>query len=116
MAKTTATRATQENTRPTPSLYLAFELSLSAWKLALATSLGGKQLVRGIPDPDLERLNHEIDRGLRRFRLVKTTAVVSCYEAGRDGFRLHRFLENENITTQVVDPVSAEVNRRSRKA
>jgi transposase len=42
--------------------------------------------------------------------------VVSCYEAGREGFWLHRFLQGHGITNQVVDSSAIEVNRRRRRA
>jgi transposase len=41
---------------------------------------------------------------------------VSCYEAGRDGFWLHRYLVREGIPNIVVDASSIEVNRRKRRA
>lgn len=42
--------------------------------------------------------------------------IYSCYEAGRDGFWLHRFLESHGIRNVVVDSSSIEVNRRLRRA
>jgi transposase len=42
--------------------------------------------------------------------------VISCYEAGRDGFWLHRYLVAHSITNHVVDSSSIEVNRRARRA
>jgi transposase len=42
--------------------------------------------------------------------------VVSCYEAGREGFWLHRFLEAHGIENLVVDSSSIEVSRRKRRA
>jgi transposase len=42
--------------------------------------------------------------------------VSSCYEAGRDGFWLHRFLESEGVDNVVIDSASIEVNRRRRRA
>jgi len=42
--------------------------------------------------------------------------VRSCYEAGRDGFWLHRFLEAQGIDNVVIDSASIEVNRRKRRA
>lgn len=41
--------------------------------------------------------------------------MVSCYEAGRDGFWLHRFLTQAGIHNLVVDSSSIEVNRRARR-
>jgi len=48
--------------------------------------------------------------------LEADTRVVSCYEAGRDGFWLHRFLVAEGIESLVVDSASIEVNRKKRRA
>jgi transposase len=42
--------------------------------------------------------------------------VVSCSEAGREGFWLHRFLQGHGITNHVVDSSAIEVNRRRRRA
>jgi transposase len=42
--------------------------------------------------------------------------VMSCYEAGRDGFWLHRWLLEQGIHNVVVDSSSIEVNRRARRA
>jgi len=42
--------------------------------------------------------------------------VLSCYEAGRDGFWLHRALTAQGVTNLVVDSSSIEVNRRRRRA
>jgi transposase len=58
----------------------------------------------------------EIDAAKKRFRLSAASTVVSCYEAGRDGFWLHRFLEAEGIENRLVDSSSIEVKRRARRA
>jgi transposase len=42
--------------------------------------------------------------------------VLSCYEAGREAFWLHRYLLSEGIENIIVDSASIEVNRRSRRA
>ncbi len=42
--------------------------------------------------------------------------VVSCFEAGRDEFWVHRYLVAQGITNHVVDSSSIEVNRRARRA
>jgi transposase len=41
--------------------------------------------------------------------------IASCYEAGRDGFWLHRFLRAHGIDNRIVDSASIEVNRRARR-
>ena len=42
--------------------------------------------------------------------------MVSCYEAGRDGFWIDRWLQSEGIENLVVDSSSIEVSRRKRRA
>ena len=58
----------------------------------------------------------EIRKAKMRFGLPENAKVVSCYEAGRDGFRIHRVLEHEGIQNVAVDSASIEVNRRKRRA
>jgi transposase len=52
---------------------------------------------------------------MRRFGLEADVRIVTCYEAGREGFWLHRWLESEGIESLVVDSASIEVNRRKRR-
>ena len=96
-------------------LYLAFELSEKEWKLGFSTGLGQSPRIRTINSRDLSSLKDEIQRAKKRFDLPEETVVLSCYEAGRDGFWLHRYLETEGISNQVVDSASIEVNRRARR-
>jgi transposase len=97
-------------------LYLAFELSWKHWKLGFTTGLGQRPRERTIDAADLTALDREIQRAKERFGLPPSTAVVSCYEAGRDGFWLHRHLTAQGITNLVVDSSSIEVPRRFRRA
>ena len=99
-----------------PELYLAFELGQARWKLGFTPGLGQRPRERTIPARDLERLVAEGARAKERFGLPPGTPVVSCYEAGRDGFWLHRFLVAQGIASHVVDSASIEVNRRRRRA
>ena len=55
-------------------------------------------------------------RAKNRFGLPENAAVFSCYEAGRDGFWVHRFLEQLGVRNLVIDSSSIEVNRRLRRA
>ena len=58
----------------------------------------------------------EIKKAKLRFGLPADAPVLSCYEAGRDGFWIHRFLAHEGIQNIVVDSASIEVSRRKRRA
>jgi len=70
-------------------------------------------------DGDRRRYSGGADRDREvkaRCQLAADAPVRSCYEAGRDGFWLHRWLAAHGITNLVVDPASIEVNRRARRA
>ncbi len=112
----TATHAIDSNTTSSPVLYLAFELGWNSRKFVFRTGSAQKPRIRTIAARELAEVIEEIGDAKRRFRLPATTPVVSCYEAGRDGFWLHRFLESKKIGNLVVDSASIEVNRRKRRA
>jgi transposase len=61
-------------------------------------------------------VREEIEAARVRFGLARGGRVLSCYEAGRDGFWLHRFLETHGVENLVVDSASIEVSRRKRRA
>ena len=96
-------------------LYLAFELGWSEWKLAFATAALDNPRLRSIGARNTQTLLQEIAKAKERFGLPSDAPVESCYEAGRDGFWLYRFLESHGISNQVVDSSSIEVKRRGRR-
>jgi transposase len=97
-------------------LYLAFELGRKEWKLAFTVGQGEKARLRSLAAGDLRGVEQEIERARHRWGVGPESRVVSCYEAGRDGFWLHRFLLSRGVSNVVVDSSSIEVNRRSRRA
>src|SRR5262249_28948912 len=99
----------------TPVLYLAFELGWNDWKLAFSTGPAASPRLRSIGGRRTEALLQEIAKAKERFGLPPETPVGSCYEAGRDGFRLHRFLAAHGVRNAVVDSSSIEVQRRGRR-
>jgi len=112
---TTATR-TREYSAGGPVLYLAFELGNAEWKLGFSVGFGQRPRVRTISARDLEGLQREIELAKTRFGLPETARVMSCYEAGRDGFWLHRYLVEAGVENVVVDSSSIQVDRRFRRA
>lgn len=72
--------------------------------------------MRTIPARDLAALQKEIQAAKDRFKLPQEVQVVSCYEAGRDGFWLDRYLHSQGVDNLVVDSASIEVNRRAKQA
>lgn len=99
----------------TAKLLMSLELSDTKWHVA--ASDGGMRVSEyTVSAGDGAGLLAVIRRARARFGLGRDAAVVSCYEAGRDGFWLHRFLQANGIRSHVVDAASIEVNRRQRRA
>ena len=96
-------------------LYMAFELGEAEWKLGFTSGFGQKPRIRTITARDLVALEKEISAAKQRFGGSENAPVLSCYEAGRDGFWIHRYLEQHGIQNLVVDSSSIEVNRKARR-
>jgi len=98
--------------------YVAIELSKSSWIVGFQTPLTNKTSQYQVKACDanallelIERIRTRVARELRR-----PIEVMSCYEAGYDGFWLHRVLKAHGIHNHVLDPASLQVNRRARRA
>jgi transposase len=98
-----------------PVLYVAFEVAKKDWKLAMTAGFGLEPVLRTVPAGELGAVQRAIAAGRQRFGLPATARVASCYEAGRDGFWIHRALATLGIANRVVDSSSIEVNRRARR-
>ena len=98
------------------TVLLALELGDRTWKLGFTTGIGQRPRVRQIPAGAVDRLLAEVTRAKVRLGVPAAAPVVSCYEAGRDGFWLHRSLMAQGVTNHVVDSSSIEVPRRARRA
>ena len=94
-------------------LYMALELSNKKWKLGFSD--GTKQRLVTIEAGDWLALHSQIERAKEKFKLAQACRVISCYEAGRDGFWIHRRLLEDGIENLVIDSSSIEVNRRKRR-
>ena len=116
MSKQTAAASTIEISQVKPILMLAMELGESGWLLGFSSGFGQTPLRRKIDSRDGNALLKQIGWAKQRLGLAADARVVSCYEAGRDGFWLHRFLEAHGVENLVVDSASIEVNRRKRRA
>jgi transposase len=99
-----------------PTLYVAFELGKKDWKLAMTSGFGVEPWLRTVASGDLRAVERALGEGRRRFELPAAARVLSCYEAGRDGFWVDRALTELGLSNRVVDSASIEVNRRARRA
>ena len=93
-------------------LFMAMELSKNNWKLAFGN--GERERQRTIASGNESLLRAEIVKAKEKLGLVADAEVVSCYEAGRDGFWIDRMLRRNAIRNTIMDPASIEVPRRSR--
>lgn len=94
---------------------MALELSGGRWKVAIGDGRRAPSQ-HSVPAGDGQLLLDVIDKTKKRCGLGAEAAVFSCYEAGRDGFWLHRWLVAHGVQNLVVDSSSIEVNRRQRRA
>ncbi|KVN28363.1 IS110 family transposase [Burkholderia ubonensis] len=104
-----------QDTTAAGRLYMAFELGEKNWKL----SLGDGQRAPShctVTAGDTTAVFTSIANARVRCHLGADAPIYSCYEAGRDGFWLHRWLTEQSIVNLVVDSASIEVNRRARRA
>lgn len=109
-AETRSGRSVCEST-----VYVAFEVGKTSWTLAMTSGLGVEPWVRTVAAADWAAVMRALAQGRQRLGLADHGRVVSCYEAGRDGFWIHRALVARGIESRVVDSASIEVNRRARR-
>ena len=84
--------AQSEDTAKKAGLYVAFELSRKKWKLGISDGKTARARVVSIEAQDWKKLREEIEKARERLGIEKDAAVRSCYEAGREGFWIHRML------------------------
>ena len=95
---------------------LCMALALRDKKGKLAVSDGNKRRIGTSTAGDLVTVGEAVAQAHARLGMPGGVSIVSCYEAGRDGFWLHRYLVHCGIANVVVDASSIEVNRRARRA
>jgi transposase len=99
------------------TIFVAIELSQKRWLVTLHSPDRDKMSRHNLEGGDhaglLALIGRERDRAARALGAVP--AVVSCYEAGYDGFWLHRLLMAAGITNYVFDPASIAVDQRARR-
>src|SRR6202140_1944762 len=111
------TPSADSNNEPV-ACYVAIELSKSGWLVGFLTPLSDKTGRYQVKAGDAQALLDLIERVHTRVarQLNRPVGGISCYEAGYDGFWLHRVLEAHGIHNHVLDPASLQVNRRARRA
>jgi transposase len=93
----------------------ALELSVARWKIAFFAS-GEQRRIVTIESGDWQAFDAETAKARQRFGVEDNVKLVTCYEAGRDGFWIHRELAKKGVRNLVVDPSSILVDRRARRS
>src|SRR6516162_9228264 len=101
-----------------PTIHLAIELSASSWLIAARVPGSEKPYLHRIDGGNTAALLALISSLRARVarRLDAAIEVICCFEAGRDGFWLHRLLTAHGIANYVLEPTSILINRRARRA
>ena len=113
--RTTQTTPQGNDTPSQIDLYASFELADKTWKLSLSDARRGPSRYT-VDAGDTVAVLECLTKARKRCGLSAQCKVHSCYEAGRDGWWLHRWLVEQGIDNIVVDAASIEVSRRARRA
>ena len=103
---TVTTRPTVDGILLDATLLVALDLGNTEWTLACSPAVAVAPRVRTMPARDLSRLRAEFEAARRHFGLPTEAPIRTCYEAGRDGFWLHRALASSGIPNVIVDSAS----------
>jgi transposase len=95
-------------------LLMSMEIGNKEWKLRFSNRKREREVT--MPAREMDRLRQLVEQAKEKLGMGAACRVVSCYEAGRDGFWIHRCLEKMGIENVLVDPASIEVNRRKKRA
>lgn len=112
---TTQIALPEQDTAIQAELYMSFELSDKKWQLTMSDGRRGASRYN-VEAGDTAAVVQCIGKARERCKLQAQAKVYSCYEAGRDGWWLHRWLLEQGIDNIVVDSASIEVNRHARRA
>lgn len=104
-----------QDTEIQADLYMSLELGDKKWMLTLSDGRRGPSRYT-VDAGDTAAVADCIRKARERCKLEPQAKVHSCYEAGRDGWWLHRWLLEQGIDNIVVDSASIEVNRHARRA
>jgi transposase len=99
------------------TVHVAFELSRAKWRVGVMLPGSSKLSSYVIDGGDVTELSRRLwEWRARAGSCGQRVRVLSCYEAGRDGHWLHRWLEQQGVVNHEIDPSSIEVSRRARRA
>jgi transposase len=98
---------------PMQAMMMAIEVSSKTWLLGFSN--GRNERLRPIDAWDQTAFAEEVRQARQKLGCVEDTPTMCCYEAGRDGFSIHRFLTSVGIVNTVIDPSSVEIDQRQKR-
>jgi hypothetical protein len=108
------TRSPQRNINKNIAvLYVAFEFSNTKWKLAFSDMK--KVGIVTIDSRNLMQLQEAIRKAKFHFSFSNAVRIVSCCDAGRDGFWLHENLLRLRIRNIVADLTNININLQKQR-
>ena len=90
-------------------LYMAMELSHRSWKLGFSN--GQRMRRKSVAARERQRLLEQVALAKAKLKLPEDAHVVCCFEAGRDGHWIYRWLNREGIEVLEIDSSSIETAR-----
>ena len=112
---TTQTVLQGKDTASQGELYMSLDLGDRSWKVTIGDGRRGPSRY-SVDAGDTAAVLDCLAKARSRSGHSTELTLHSCYEAGRDGWWLHRWLISQGIDNIVVDSASIEVNRRARRA
>ena len=102
----TLTALRNQNSADEGDLYISFELGEKRWHLSVGDGTQRSISRYCVSAGDTTAVASCIAKAGARFKTTAKARVHSCYEAGRDGWWLHRWLTGLGSANLVVDPSS----------
>jgi transposase len=109
------TRVKEQDYTGLRTLLMALEVSDRKWCLLFRRAGSTPERRKTLPAWDLQGLKAQIEAAKGKLGLPPDAPVVSCYEAGRDSFSIHRFLLSLGVDSRVIDSASIEVSQRAKR-
>lgn len=109
------TRVKEQGYTASAALLMALEISNNRWCLLFRRAGCTRERRKTLTAWDLPGMKAQIEAAKAKLDLPADAPVLSCYEAGRDGFSIHRFLVTIGVDNRVIDSASIEVTQRAKR-
>lgn len=109
------TRVSEQDYTGAATLLMALEISNKRWCLLFRRAGSTRERRKTLLAWDRQGLKAQLELAKAKLDLPPDAPVLSCYEAGRDGFSIHRFLVSIGVDNRVIDSASIEVTQRAKR-